>query len=77
MPAKFRAITSSHVLPLTTYSDGKKEAEEDEDEQGDENDEAKASRTYAVPNIFEILADMKEMGDGMVEYVALSPFDAN
>ncbi|KAJ8535203.1 hypothetical protein ON010_g13535 [Phytophthora cinnamomi] len=62
LPAKFRAITSSYQIPLPNV-----DAAEDDD----------STRSYAVPNIFEILSDMQSISHGMVVGVALQPFESS
>ncbi|KAG7397014.1 Nucleolar protein 6 [Phytophthora boehmeriae] len=62
LPTKFRAITANHQIALPSI-----DAAEDED----------STRSYAVPNIFEILSDMQSMSHGMVTNVAVQPFDSS
>ncbi|GMF32639.1 unnamed protein product [Phytophthora lilii] len=61
LPAKFRAITASYQTPLPN-------SDADEDD---------STRSYAVPNIFEILSDMQSISHGMVIGVALQPFESS
>lgn len=68
LPTKFRAIASNGLLPLP------KTANDDED---DAVDEDASSRAYAVPNIFEALAEIQRLGAGMIAGVALQPFSSH
>ncbi|TYZ58379.1 hypothetical protein PybrP1_001999 [[Pythium] brassicae (nom. inval.)] len=60
LPAKFRAVTSHLLAPLPAA-------------RGDGDDGA---RTLAVPNVFEVLAEIRRMGGGMIRAVALQPSHA-
>ncbi|GMF37742.1 unnamed protein product [Phytophthora fragariaefolia] len=59
LPAKFRAITANYQIPLPST----------------DTSEDDSTRSYAVPNIFEILSDMQSMSHGMVVGAALQPFE--
>ncbi|KAL4100422.1 hypothetical protein PRIC1_008216 [Phytophthora ramorum] len=64
LPTKFRAITASYQIPLPNTD----AAEDDLDNE--------STRSYAVPNIFEIMSDMQSISHGMVVGVALQPFES-
>lgn len=64
LPAKFRAVTSHLLAPLPTLRS---------DDSGD-SDGAAGSRTLAVPNVFEVLAEIRRMGGSMIRSVELQPF---
>jgi U3 small nucleolar RNA-associated protein 22 len=66
LPTKFRAITSNGLITLSKELVRRKEEEEEEEED---------IRTYAIPNIFEILSEMQKDGQGMVESIQISPFE--
>lgn len=67
LPSKFRAITSNGLAVLPSQST---------DEDDGVLTEASA-RSYAVPNVFELLAEMRRLGDDMVDGVALQPFESD
>lgn len=68
LPGKFRAITSSGLAVLPSQPP----AEEDETL----SPEA-AARSYAIPNVFELLSEMRRLGDGMVSGISLQPFESD
>lgn len=39
------------------------------------SEDEEQTRSYAVPNIFELLSEMRRLGEGMVDGIALQPFD--
>ncbi|KAE9041263.1 Nucleolar protein 6 [Phytophthora rubi] len=65
LPAKFRAITASYQIPLPNTDAAEDDLAND------------STRSYAVPNIFEILSDMQSISHGMVVDVALQPFESS
>uniref|UniRef100_K3WBL1 Nucleolar protein 6 n=1 Tax=Globisporangium ultimum (strain ATCC 200006 / CBS 805.95 / DAOM BR144) TaxID=431595 RepID=K3WBL1_GLOUD len=66
LPTKFRAIASNCLVTLPKAHD--------EDDATTTDGEAAGSRSYAVPNVFEVLSEIQRMGEGMVESIALHPF---
>ncbi|KAJ0411565.1 hypothetical protein ATCC90586_004215 [Pythium insidiosum] len=69
LPTKFRAIASNQLLPLP------KPASDDNDITSSETpDDSSTTRSYAVPSVFELLAEMKRLGAGMIDRITLQPF---
>lgn len=59
LPSKFRAITSNCLVTLPKLA-----ASEDEE----------STRGYAIPNIFEIVSEMQQLGDGVIRQISFHPF---
>lgn len=70
LPTKFRAITSNLLATLPKTNSDNASATETE------TDGAGGSRTLAVPNIFEVLSEIRRLGEGMIRSVELHPFDS-
>ncbi|RLN70869.1 hypothetical protein BBJ28_00024439, partial [Nothophytophthora sp. Chile5] len=64
LPSKFRAITSNYLIALPSATASEEELATD------------SGRSYAVPNIFEILSDMQRLSHGMVVGVSMQPFES-
>lgn len=59
LPSKFRAITANGLAPLPKVADAAEETD----------------RTLAIPSVFEVLAEMRRLGDGMLDRIELQPFE--
>ncbi|RLN44530.1 hypothetical protein BBJ29_002943 [Phytophthora kernoviae] len=64
LPTKLRAITANYQIALPSTDVAEDDVAND------------STRSYAVPNIFEILSDMQSMSHGMVTNVAVQPFES-
>ncbi|GAB9470483.1 Nucleolar protein 6 [Globisporangium polare] len=75
LPVKFRAITSNLLvtLPKSPQDETSSTVAEDEDT-GEGGGESGGSRSFAVPNIFEVLSEIQRLGDGMIDSVEMHPF---
>ncbi|DBA04390.1 TPA: hypothetical protein N0F65_009986 [Lagenidium giganteum] len=72
VPAKFRAITSNYLVCLPKLSSAVADSGANAEREEDAN-----VRSYAVPNIFEVTSEIRELGQGIVTDIKLSPFSAN
>jgi U3 small nucleolar RNA-associated protein 22 len=64
LPAKFRAISAKYQIPLPNADAAADDLAAD------------STKSFAVPNVFEILSDMQSVSHGMVVGVALQPFES-